>query len=251
LQHYAHSAIREVKRDGHPDRQQQPAYANERHISLFAASTEFGLSQKLSEKAMHRLGKFRDWVIDTADRIERGDTFAVIEQFIDQIGYSQYLQEESKTKESADRKIKNVYELIEWLKRIADKETNGQKIALVKCTEAEVTDGKLIIALLPEDDSPTISGIEILPSKKGVGPAPKLVVPIFQGVTDDQRNALGTESLQARSDALDALDDFFVGQQTHFARRLPLQHADQVGVGHRGKGMMLHARLVEQPAVDE
>ncbi len=103
------------------------AYANERHISLFAASTEFGLSQKLSEKAMHRLTKFRDWVIDTADRIERGDTFAVIEQFIDQIGYSQHLQEESKTKESADRKLKNVYELIEWLRRIADKETDGQK----------------------------------------------------------------------------------------------------------------------------
>ncbi|MGZ4979773.1 MAG: UvrD-helicase domain-containing protein, partial [Methylobacter sp.] len=66
------------------------AYANERHISLFAASAELGLGQKLSEKAMHRLTKFRDWVIDTADRIERGDTFAVIEQFIDQIGYSQY-----------------------------------------------------------------------------------------------------------------------------------------------------------------
>ncbi len=103
------------------------AYANERHISLFAASTELGLAQKLPDKAMHRLGKFRDWVIDTADRIEQGDTFTVIEQFIDQIGYSQYLKEESKTKEAADRKIKNVYELIEWLKRIADKQTDGQK----------------------------------------------------------------------------------------------------------------------------
>ncbi|MDD5412289.1 MAG: DNA helicase Rep [Methylobacter sp.] len=102
-------------------------YANERHISLFAASTEFGLSQRLSEKAMHRLGKFRDWVIDTTDRIERGDTFAVIEQFIDQIGYEQWLKENSKTKESADRKMKNVYELVEWLKRIAEKETDGQK----------------------------------------------------------------------------------------------------------------------------
>jgi ATP-dependent DNA helicase Rep len=103
------------------------AYANERHISLFAACTEFGLSQKLSEKAMQRLAKFRDWTLDTADRIERGDTFAVIEQCIDQIGYSQYLQEESKTKDAADRKLKNVYELVEWLKRIADKETDGQK----------------------------------------------------------------------------------------------------------------------------
>jgi len=96
------------------------AYANDRHISLFAASTELGLGQKLSEKSMQRLGKFHDWVIDTADRIERGDTFAVIEQMIDQIGYEQWLRENSKTKESAERKMKNVYELVEWLKRIAD-----------------------------------------------------------------------------------------------------------------------------------
>jgi ATP-dependent DNA helicase Rep len=106
-------------------------YANERHISLFKASTELGLAQKLPEKSMHRLTKFRDWIIDTAERIERGDTFAVIEQAIDQIGYAQYLKEESKSKESADRKIKNVYELIDWLKRIADKDSasgnQGQK----------------------------------------------------------------------------------------------------------------------------
>jgi ATP-dependent DNA helicase Rep len=102
-------------------------YANERHISLFAASTELGLTQKLSDKSIHRLQKFHDWVIDTAERIDKGDTFAVIEQVINQIGYEQFLKEDSKSKESAERKIKNVFELIEWLKRIADKETDGQK----------------------------------------------------------------------------------------------------------------------------
>jgi ATP-dependent DNA helicase Rep len=102
-------------------------YANERHISLFAASTELGLTQKLSDKSIHRLQKFHEWVIDTAERIDKGDTFAVIEQVINQIGYEQFLKEDSKSKESAERKIKNVFELIEWLKRIADKETDGQK----------------------------------------------------------------------------------------------------------------------------
>ncbi|MDD5320493.1 MAG: DNA helicase Rep [Methylococcales bacterium] len=101
------------------------SYANDRHSSLFAASTELGLTQKLSEKSIHRLRKFHDWVIDSADRIERGDTFAVIEQVINQIDYEQFLKEDSKTKESADRKIKNVYELIEWLKRIADKHSHA------------------------------------------------------------------------------------------------------------------------------
>ena len=102
-------------------------YANERHISLFAASTEVGLSQKLTDKSVHRLQIFHDWVIRTADCIDRGDNFSIIEDVIKHIDYEQYLKEDSKSKESAERKIKNVYELIEWLKRIADKETDGQK----------------------------------------------------------------------------------------------------------------------------
>jgi ATP-dependent DNA helicase Rep len=102
-------------------------YANERHISLFAASTEVGLSQKLTDKSVHRLQIFHDWVIRTADCIDRGDNFSIIEDVIKHIDYEQYLKEDSKSKESAERKIKNVYELIEWLKRIADKETDSQK----------------------------------------------------------------------------------------------------------------------------
>ena len=103
------------------------AYANQRHISLFAACNELGLAQKLSEKSVQRLRKFTDWVVDTSDRIERGDTFGVIDDMIRQIDYPQWLRETSKTKESAERKMKNVTELVDWLKRIADKETNGEK----------------------------------------------------------------------------------------------------------------------------
>ncbi|MDD2723368.1 MAG: DNA helicase Rep [Methylovulum sp.] len=99
------------------------AYANERHISLFAASSEFGLMQSLSEKSRLRLGKFKDWVLETAGDIERGDTFVVIEKMIGQLGYEQWLRENSKTKESAERKMKNVSELVDWLKRIAAKDS--------------------------------------------------------------------------------------------------------------------------------
>ncbi|PPD45711.1 MAG: DNA helicase Rep [Methylobacter sp.] len=103
------------------------AYANERHISLFAASSEFGLMQSLSEKSRLRLGKFKDWVLETAGDIERGDTFVVIEKMIGQLGYEQWLRENSKTKESAERKMKNVSELVDWLKRIGEKDSSGQK----------------------------------------------------------------------------------------------------------------------------
>ena len=103
------------------------AYADQREISLFAASTEIGLGQTVSGKSLSRLEKFRDWLVATAERVERGDTFAVIGQMISDIGYESWLRENSKTSESAERKLKNVYELVNWLKRIAEKESTGQK----------------------------------------------------------------------------------------------------------------------------
>ena len=103
------------------------AYANKRQISLFSACFELGLTQSLAEKSVLRLRKFTEWIVDTADKIEKGDTFAVIDTFIQQINYEAWLHENSKTQAAAERKIKNVYELIEWLKRIADKETENEK----------------------------------------------------------------------------------------------------------------------------
>ncbi len=103
------------------------AYANERHISLFAACTELGLTQTLPEKAILRLRKFADWVVESAHKIEQGDTFAAIDQFLQQINYEAWLHENSKTQAAAERKIKNVTDLIEWLKRIAAKESESEK----------------------------------------------------------------------------------------------------------------------------
>jgi len=108
------------------------AHANERHISLFAACSELGLMQKLSDKSRQRLTKFTEWVTDTADRIERGDTFAVVEQMIDQIGYESWLRENAKTPQSAERKMQNVVELIEWLKRLAVGADGGKEKSLAE-----------------------------------------------------------------------------------------------------------------------
>jgi ATP-dependent DNA helicase Rep len=103
------------------------AYANERHISLFAASAELGLKQKLSEKSVYRLGKFSDWLKTTAIRLQNDEPFATIHQLVDELSYPQWLNENSKTQASAERKLKNVYELIEWLKRLSSNERGEDK----------------------------------------------------------------------------------------------------------------------------
>ena len=59
--------------------------------------------------------------------MEKGDTFSVIDDFINQINYDAWLNENSKTQAAAERKMKNVRDLIDWLKRIADKDEAGEK----------------------------------------------------------------------------------------------------------------------------
>ena len=97
-------------------------YANERHISLFSACSEMGVRERLPQAALARLQKFCQWTHKTAAAMQTGDTFAEMNTFIQQINYHQWLQENSNTQQAAERKIKNVTELIEWLQRIAKSE---------------------------------------------------------------------------------------------------------------------------------
>jgi ATP-dependent DNA helicase Rep len=103
------------------------AYANDRHISLFDACSELGLQQRLSEKSIVRLHKFCEWINETARKIEQEDSFKVIHQMLEQINYQQWLQENSKTPAAAERRMSNVFELIEWLQRIASNEQGEDK----------------------------------------------------------------------------------------------------------------------------
>ena len=103
------------------------AYANQRQISLLSACNEIGLGQVLSNKSQVRLQKFHDWIMLTAQQIGQHDTFKIIEVMIAEIGYENWLRENAKTVESAERKMKNVNELIDWLKRIANKDETQEK----------------------------------------------------------------------------------------------------------------------------
>jgi len=59
--------------------------------------------------------------------MERGDTFGVINDFLETIDYKTWLHDNSKNEQSAERKIKNVYDLISWLQKIAEGDEDGEK----------------------------------------------------------------------------------------------------------------------------
>ncbi|CAG1021435.1 partial ATP-dependent DNA helicase Rep, partial [Patescibacteria group bacterium] len=104
---------------------------NERHISLFNASYEIGLSQHLSDKYRHRLEQFNDWLLKTQKRLNQGNTFDEFNTVLEEIGYSHYLKEDSKSDKTAERRMRNVKDLIAWLKRIAESESEEKSLSEV------------------------------------------------------------------------------------------------------------------------
>jgi ATP-dependent DNA helicase Rep len=174
------------------------SYANERHISLFAASTELGLTQRLSDKSIHRLQKFHDWVLDTVKRIDQDDMFKVIEEFIQQIGYEQFLKEESKSKESADRKIKNVYDLVEWLKRIAEKNSTAEDGNSSQAPLAEIVAKIMLMDIMERNQEAEVSdqvSLMTLHAAKGLEFPHVFLIGIEENILPHQ-NSIDTDNIE-------------------------------------------------------
>lgn len=98
-------------------------YAKNRHISLFASCFEIGLSQSLDEATYHKLQQFGHWLNQVADNCERGDSTAVIEDMLQQIGYETWLYEECSNPKAAERRMANIQTLLGWIKRMLEQET--------------------------------------------------------------------------------------------------------------------------------
>ena len=104
------------------------AYAVERNISMLSASSELGLQEILSARANSNLQQFSDWLLRLADRSETDSADSIVSQLLEDVGYETWLLEQSKDTESAERRWKNVTDLLDWLKKL-QKEDGADGIA--------------------------------------------------------------------------------------------------------------------------
>ena len=105
-------------------------YANEREISLFAASTEMGLASQLSEGGRARLATFCHWINDLSFASRDEEPHKIVERLITDISYYDWMQTTSNSPKMADRRMENVQEVIDWIKRLYnDGEGDHQDLA--------------------------------------------------------------------------------------------------------------------------
>ena len=104
-------------------------YANSRNTSLYTACFELGLEQALPPKAVARLRNFCRLIADTAKRSTQGNAFAVVDEFISELDYAQWLKETSSSDKVAERKIQNVKGLLAWLKCLSGEQEEKLNLA--------------------------------------------------------------------------------------------------------------------------
>ena len=91
------------------------AIAQRDHISLFAASFADELLHTLPPNTYRSLAKFTKLIINTDENATRGEPIDAVYDLVEEIHYNQWLIDQSKDQDNANKRIENVKELINWL----------------------------------------------------------------------------------------------------------------------------------------
>jgi ATP-dependent DNA helicase Rep len=102
-------------------------YAAKRNTSLFGACFEMGLADHVSQKALVNLEHFSKWLVDIADRANRGNVLDAIRDMVEEIDYRAWLEEVAGDPNQATRRMENVEELIAWIERIIDNDVEEKR----------------------------------------------------------------------------------------------------------------------------
>jgi ATP-dependent DNA helicase Rep len=96
-------------------------YAQERKVSLYTACFELGLAQHLPERTVDRVQHFAHWLADLSDRAGRGaDPAGLCRELVQTIDYATWLLDTCNDSRTAERRMENVNELIEWIQKMAE-----------------------------------------------------------------------------------------------------------------------------------
>ena len=98
-------------------------YASEHHISMYSACQEMGLNEVLSPKYVNKLREFTSW-LDNITRMSQtdDDPLKAVREMIDDCGYENWLMQTTATPAGAEKRMANVWFLIDSLKQSLERE---------------------------------------------------------------------------------------------------------------------------------
>lgn len=96
-------------------------YASMRGVSMLLAVDEMGLEQLMTPKSLDRLRRFAHWLATITRNAYADDPVAAIKEMINDINYEGWLLENSGTPHQAERRMKNVWFLVDSISKMIEK----------------------------------------------------------------------------------------------------------------------------------
>lgn len=135
-------------------------YAQNKGISLYAAADHLALSEYIAEKPRAALLSFKSWMEQIKRRVTTGSIVEQLKQMVEDSNYEAHIYELCDTPAKAQKKMDNVWELLEWIERLLTK--NPEQ------TLAEVINKLILIDILDqaeEQDNDTLQLMTLHASK--------------------------------------------------------------------------------------
>ncbi|PJD94599.1 MAG: ATP-dependent DNA helicase Rep [Legionella sp.] len=130
-------------------------YAHRRNISLYHAADHLALAEHLADKPRQALQAFKTWFEALKQRLATTDQVVdCLQEMVEDSGYEAYLYEQSDTPAKAQKKIDNVWDLLDWVGRLLQK-TPGQ-------TLADVVNKLILIDILEQADEQDRETIQLM-----------------------------------------------------------------------------------------
>ncbi len=96
-------------------------YANERQIPLFEAAQELGIQSQIPKKSLERIQRFTGWLSEIKNACETQAPIAAVKQMVEDIDYEGWLHQNASSPKVAEKRMENVWYLIDSIKSILDK----------------------------------------------------------------------------------------------------------------------------------
>ncbi|MCL5271891.1 MAG: UvrD-helicase domain-containing protein [Gammaproteobacteria bacterium] len=119
-------------------------YVQSRGLSLYAGANHLALSEHLADKPRAALNHFKSWIEEIKSRVAAGSVVEHLKQMVEDSGYEAYIYEQSDTPAKAQKRMDNVWELLEWVGRLLAKDPGK--------TLADVVNKLILIDILEQSD---------------------------------------------------------------------------------------------------
>ena len=96
-------------------------YSMRRGISMMAATTELGLEQLLTPKALDKLKRFGHWLNNITRMAYADDAVDAVKEMIEDLDYETHLHLTSGTPHQAERRMSNVWYLVDSIAKMIEK----------------------------------------------------------------------------------------------------------------------------------